>query len=299
MSYSPGSFSTEHINVGPMHNLPDGFPFDSNSHIRRLAEPASFALFPYIAGVAIMDDRIAAAVDAHSSFREQPWGHLLKTIDAATVLVFGSDEETIETAERMYSLHNTIKGTNEGVHYDANNIDAQTWVLAALFDGIKQTRQRWAPPELSKEQEEGLFQNIKTFGQFFGIDPTLQPDKSDELKRYWDGRIDEQGLLKTNVSRRMAQTVFRFTSPKVPRLLERVGQAITITSLDPRLQKQAELTPTLSDVKIAAAVDKIMQNTYGRLPSAVREQAIPAYVGARRRSVAALGKLSSLRAINA
>ena len=295
----PEGYNPEHLNEGPLHDLPTGFPFEADSPIRRLTEPASFALFPYIAGMTVMDDRIAAAVDAHSSFREKPWGRLLSTIDSAIVLVFGSDEETIETAERMYGFHKTIHGSNKGVHYNANDADAQTWVLAAVFDGSVQTRRRWAPSELSVEQEAGLYENIKTFGEFFGIDPTLQPDTVDELKAYWNERIDTNDLLRTDVSRTMAQTVFRFTSPKVPRSLERIGQAISITSLDARLQEQAGLQPTSSDLRIATAIDRMMKKTYGRVPAVARERVIPTYMGTRRRAVTALGKLSSLRARNA
>lgn len=282
----------DHINAGPLHNLPEGFPFSADSHIRRLSEPASFALFPYIAGVSVMDDRVAAAVDNHSNFTTQPWGRLLRTVDSATVLVFGSDEETVATAERIYSLHKTIRGTSEGVHYNANDADAQTWVLAAVFNGMAEAKRRWTPAVLTGDEEEGLYQNIKTFGEFFGVDPSIQPSTVDELKTYWNERIDNSGLLKSDVSRRMAQTVFRFSSPKVPRSLEKLGQAISVTSLDSRLQEQADLRPSPSEQKLAAAFDRTMRSTYGRVPSAVREKVIPAYVGTRRQAAIMLGKVS-------
>lgn len=272
----------EHLNEGPLHNLPDGFPFEPDSHIRRLAEPATMLLFPYIAGMAIMDDRIAAAVDKHSAFTKQPWGRLFGSVDSAIVLVFGSDHEAVDTAERLYGFHKTIEGSDLGVHYNANDAEAQTWVLASVFQAVKEVKRRWAPPDLNEDQEEGLYHDVKTFGQFFGIDPSIQPRNTGELNDYWEDRIDSGDLLQTETSRKMAQTVFRFSNPKVPNSLARLSQAISVASLDSRLQDLANIHPSLYEKGLSATFDLSMRNTYARTPSNIRKSVIPAYMAIRR-----------------
>jgi len=285
----------KHLNEGPSSVLPDGFPFEPESHIRRLAEPAALGIFPYVAGMTIMDDRIAAAVDRHSSFVTQPWSRLFRTIRSAGILVFGSENETRETAERLYKFHQTINGVHEPVHYNANDADAQTWVLASLFDGLKQARRRWAPPEFTPAQEEGLYQDIRTFGQFFGIDVAIQPQNVAELNAYWEGRLSGGQLLQTAISKKMAHTVFRFAGPSVPASVGKIGQAISIASLDPRIQEQADLHPDPLDTRIARVFDASMRGTYGRIPESVRMKAIPAYLAANRGAAPIVGRLKTLK----
>jgi ER-bound oxygenase mpaB/B'/Rubber oxygenase, catalytic domain len=81
-----------HVNVGPPHGPVEGFPFDKYSPIRRYTEPAGIMLVPFIAGLTVMHDKIAAAVDTHSGFREHPWRRLLGTATAGIKLAFANVE---------------------------------------------------------------------------------------------------------------------------------------------------------------------------------------------------------------
>lgn len=273
--------STSSVNTGPLWPCPDGFPFDKQSTIRQFTEPAAFLLFPYVAGLTVMNDSIAAAVNVHSSFRERPWRRLAGTGNAAVKLVFGDQDEASTTAQRIYDLHTHINGAVEGTRYDANNANLQKWVLADVFSGIAEASRRWSEP-LENERREAMYQDVRTFGLAFGLEPELLPENVTELDQYWNAVLDGDQLLQTGISRYMARTVFRFESPNVPKSLTRLAKALAVTSLDPRLQEKADLRPTKSDLKVAKRFDAMMQKTYKNIPISLRQQVIPAYLVASR-----------------
>ncbi len=280
------------LNTGPQYQ--QGWGFTKQSPIRKYTEPAGFALYPYIAGLTVMNDPIAIAVQHHSSFTSKPWSRLLSTIDAAILITFGSASESQAVAERLWSFHNTVAGTHPDVqHYSANDASLQTWVLACVFKGAEESSRRWAQP-LDDIARAGLYQDIKEFGQMFGIHPSIMPATIEELDNYWESMIEHGHLLQTDASRTMAQTVFRFSSPRFPKTLARIGQAVSITSLDPRLQEQAGLYPTKRDQQLARVIDVSMRQTYSRIPRRLRTQALPwSYVTVRRQVAPMVRKFSA------
>ncbi len=269
------------VNVGPTRQAAD-FPFTRESAIRRLVEPAAFAFFPYIAGLTVMDDRIAAAVSKHSNFQSHAWSRLLGTIHASIVLVFGNEQEAYDMARRIHSFHGTVRGKKDDISYHANNAEAQTWVLAAVFQGACEAKRRWNPPAFTAQEEQGLYRDVKVFGTFFGIHPDVLPPTLKDFKRYWEDRLGGDQLLRTKASREMSRAVFRFQTPKVLSPLGKISQSISIMSLDPRLLERSGLRPTPSDKRISAGIDYMMRNTYGHLPFLLRTQAVPAYMATQR-----------------
>lgn len=270
------------LNTGPATFSVPGFPFTRESAIRRYAEPATFALFPYIAGLTVMDDRIAAAVSGHSTFQNHAWRRLLGTIQAAMSLVYGNEKEAYAVAERIHAMHTTIKGSKKNVSYHANDIHAQTWVLAAVFQGGKEAKRRWNPPAFTVAEEEALYQDFRVFAQFFGIHQDAMPATLDGFQYYWEERIAKKQLLQTQVSKEMVQAIFHYQAPKHLSPLGKISRAISLTALDPRLVEQSGLCVTPAERQLAARVDFVIRSTYGHIPDMLRVRMIPAYVTAQR-----------------
>ncbi len=270
------------LNAGPSNDSIEGFPFHKRSAIRCLAEPASFVLFPYIAGLTVMDDVIAAAVGSHSTFQAHPLERLFGTINAAIVLVFGNANEVRDMAMSIHAFHSTVHGDRDGVTYHANNIDSQIWVLAAVFQGMVEARRRFSSAVYTIDEERELYLNFKSFAHFFGIDRGLMPKDINAFKDYWEERMDGSYLLNTQISREMSRAVFRFSGTKNLSPLWRVNQAISIASLDQRLLIKSGLELTEKDRQISEKVDFLIRHTYGYVPRALRAQVIPVYMVTRR-----------------
>jgi uncharacterized protein (DUF2236 family) len=270
----------EHLNYGPVVPV-TGFPFTAESPLRRYAEPAGILLLPAIAGYTIMDDKVAAGVQQHSEFMTKPITRLIHTANSALTLVFGNEDEAYQEAARLHSFHQTVVRGREGdIIYEANDTDLQTWVLACVTKGIEEVNWRWTNRAVDRE---GLWQDVRTFGTFFGVQPDLLPADVSALDAYWKQRVADPMLLRTMVSRQMAHDTFRFKGGHVPKPLLRIGHAVWVTSLDETLQERAKLEPTTTDKRIAHVVDTMMKQTYARIPEASREKVIPRYLAAARR----------------
>lgn len=265
---------------------PKGFPFTANDAIRQ-AEPADFLLYPLIAGMATMDNQIAAAVERHSKFQERPIGRLFGTAHAAIQLVYGNQQTSLDKAEKLWIFHNKVQGRHEGISYGANFVDLQVWVLAAVFKGFEESEQRWSKP-LSTETKEELYGNFQTFGQVFGLPEHSMPANVSELNSYWQDSIDGDKLLTSNVSRRVARTVIgaelhaknRFKNSVVARG-SKIFAAISKTSLEsisPDLLERTGLSISEDERLIGQRVDTGIRNVNKVIRAPARRQILPAYL---------------------
>lgn len=285
-------------NAGPPENLPVGMPFDADSAIRQNSEPAMAILYPYIAGLTVMNDQIAAAVSEKSEFQTKPWSRLIGTINAAISLVYGNEEEVKDTAQGIHGMHRKkVVGEHNGIAYEANDASLQKWVLACVFKGTEEAARRWGTP-LTDEQKTAVYENFLTFSEAFGIPADVMPTEVDGLNAYWEDALNDTGqgkglLLQHGISREMAQKIFRFESNKVPKLISRIGQAVIVMSLDERLLKRADIDVDATDRRLSAFTDFILRNTYSQIPKEWRMKALPAYLAVRRRVLPKLGRLGA------
>ena len=268
--------TSEKLNTGPMQNPPVGFPFTPESSIRKLTDPASYLAFPYIAGLTVMNDRVASAVDAHSEFIEEPWKRFFGTVDAAIKLVFGDEQESLQMAQGIWKMHTEIEGSND--------MELQSWVLACVFHGLEKTQERWIRP-LNQYERQGYYEDVRIFGTFFGIKPNFVPETVEEHEEYFEDTIHSDFILSTDKSIEMAHKVFRFESPKMPKAIGRIGQAVTVGFLEEELQERSGIHLNTTDERINNVFDPIMRNTYGQLPMSIRNQGIPAYLAGRQKIV--------------
>jgi uncharacterized protein (DUF2236 family) len=262
------------LNNGPMHNPPEGFPFTPESAIRSLTEPASYLAFPYIAGLTVMNDKVARAVSGHSEFIEKPWSRFFGTVDAAIRLVFGDEKQSLETAQRIWEMHTGIENSND--------MELQSWVLACVFHGLEKTQERWIRP-LNQYERQDYYEDIRIFSTFFGIKPNFVPENVTEHDDYWQDTIHSDFILSTDKSIEMVQKVFRFESPKMPKTIGRIGQAVTVGFLEEEIQERSGINLNKTDERINKVFDVFMRDTYGKLPISLRKQGIPAYLSTRKK----------------
>jgi uncharacterized protein (DUF2236 family) len=269
--------------------LPDGFPFTTESAIRRYAEPIAVIMIAVIAGMDVAHPSIGAGVDHHSDFRRKPLRRALITADALILLVFGDTEEAIATAKRVQQVHGHVQGRHDakdgpdyaGTSYYANDGQLQRWVLATGFYGVEMAHKRWIHP-LTPGERQALYQDLVTFGHFFGIPKGLIPTDVQEHDAYMEEMLNGDLLGSTASSQEMVRRVFSFRHwtilPPLPQLI----QAVARTSLDPRFQKRLGIQPTKRDYALARAFDTLVRRTYPHVPGRVRRGAIPSYLAIRR-----------------
>jgi len=266
-------------NTGPTDHIPDSV-FDPHSPVRRYAEIATGLMVPYIAGLAVCRDSIAAGVAEHSHYTEHPYSRVYGTGQAAADLTFADKPTFHAQSSRLFGFHERkIQGVYQGVYYDANNGPDQAWVWVSTHQGIIAANQRWGKAD--SEDNAALWEDIYNIAVSFGTPTEVLPKDLAERNEYYEAMIEGPFLLQTPVSIAQAQRAFRFESPKVPSLVAHVSQAISIASLDPRLRERAGLRLEPRDERINHAVDVIMRQTYSRLSDQRREAIIPAIMRIR------------------
>lgn len=270
----------ERLNQGPPPALPPGYPFEPTSAIRRYTSPGTFLLYGHAAALTVAAAGVAAGVEEHSDYVHAPLGRLRTTVESAIMLLFGNEEESMAMARHLYRFHQTVAGRHDGVDYAANSLVLQRWVLACVYKGaIEKAITRWGRP-LSEEEHARLYEDVLTFATAFGV--SGMPATRDEMNRYWEEMMEDPELLRTEASRRHVATVLRPIDTRLPRPLARLFQAISVTSLDPRLGERLGIQPTAADRRIAAAVDLLMRG-YERLPAGLRGAVLPAALASIRR----------------
>ncbi len=266
-----------HLNPGP----PVDGSFDPGDLARGYVEPATAALLTYIGGLTVMVPEIAAAIKDHSTFADAPRERAEGTLRSALRLSLGSSGESADEARRLWKMHTTINGVHQGIPYDANDMALQADVGVDIFNGIETGANRWGKP--FGRERESAYQRYKGFTTGFGIDPVFMPATVRDYDEYVNTKIESGTLLQTPASRELAQSIFRMESERIPHWFTDILSAVAITSLDPRLQEQADLIPTARDIVIARRFDTAMRQTYRRIPVRIRRETAPALLAARRK----------------
>src|ERR687887_27077 len=81
---------------------------------RCASDPRVLLTAGYALVLQVAHPTVGAGVSEHSSFREDPWGRLLRTLDGFYGLVYGGPESAAELGRRLLALHRTIKGVTAG-----------------------------------------------------------------------------------------------------------------------------------------------------------------------------------------
>ncbi len=85
-----------------------------------------------------------AGVSAHSSFRDDPWGRLLRTAQYVGTVTYGSTVEAQRAAARVRGMHRKVRGVDEesGQPYAASDPALLAWVHVTEVDSFLTTTRR-------------------------------------------------------------------------------------------------------------------------------------------------------------
>jgi uncharacterized protein (DUF2236 family) len=112
---------------------------------------------------------VGAGVSEHSSFRDDPWGRLLRTLDYACTMVYGGAPAAGQMGLRIRSFHKQIQGTRaDGRRYHALEPEAYAWVHATLAEAIVRGHERFGRP-FTRSQCEQFWSEWRPLGRLLGI----------------------------------------------------------------------------------------------------------------------------------
>ena len=158
---------------------------------------------------------VAAAVVRHSRSLADPIGRFQRTFAVVFTMVFGTTEEAIAAARRLYRRHSAITGVlGEGVGcfaadsiYRANDVAALRWVFATLADSALVAFELVNPP-LSPRERERYYTEYRRFAGFFGIQQNALPQSWPAFASYFEQMIASDVIAVSSAARAIADALF-------------------------------------------------------------------------------------------
>ena len=152
----------------------------------RLYLAAGYALLMQVA-----HPTVGAGVREHSTFEQDPWGRLLRTMDYLYLITL-PDREAAAVGRRVRELHKSIKGTKpDGSRYHALEPEAYAWVHATLIEATVRAHREFVAP-MSEAQAEAFYADWMPLGRLLGVRERDLPETWAEFGDYFRTMSDER-----------------------------------------------------------------------------------------------------------
>ncbi|WP_219466384.1 oxygenase MpaB family protein, partial [Nonomuraea rhizosphaerae] len=176
-----------------------------------------------------MHPAVGAAVAQHSTYKEDPWGRLNRTLASVQKWVYAGAGGLVE-GERLREIHKPISGVDEqGRSYHALNGEAWAWVHLSLFERFVALNRHFGTP-YTEECERRLYQEARQLGAILRVPGREMPDSVEAFWRYFDTMLAER--LEPHPTALEVLAVMRGTPapPGLPRPLRRLWTPLGVGS---------------------------------------------------------------------
>ncbi|OZD61872.1 oxygenase MpaB family protein [Rhodococcus sp. 06-1460-1B] len=132
-----------------------------------------------------MHPGLGAGVEQHSTFFDERWQRLYRSLYPIGGVVFDGDRAE-ETAHQVRGYHNDIKGIDsKGRTYHALDPDTFYWAHATFFMGTVLTADRFMGG-LTETQKLQLFDEHVQWYRLYGMSMRSVPETWAEFQKYWE-----------------------------------------------------------------------------------------------------------------
>lgn len=153
-----------------------------------------------------------AGVEQHSTFRDDPWGRLMRTAEFIGVATYGTRREAHDMARAVNRAHRAVAGVDAvtGRPYRASDPDLLAWVHTGLADSILVVLRRSGRPVSGADADRYLAE-MGRFARLVGLRAGDVPRSEDEVVAYYDRM--RPALLASDTARAAASFVLRPPMP--------------------------------------------------------------------------------------
>ena len=219
---------------------------------------------------------VAAAIAQHSRTLADPIGRFHRTFNTMFTIVFGTTEQALAAAQRLYHRHACISGTlpeatgafAAGSRYEANDVAALRWVHATLIDTAL-VAYELVCQLLSSEERERYWSEARQFAAFFGIPQDVLPcswrdfaDANEQMSR-------SDVLTVSEEARAIAGAILFGTGTRVP--VPSWYRALTARLLPTRLREDFGLAYGEPERRKAERALTVLRRVYPWVPRRLRQ----------------------------
>ncbi len=181
---------------------------------------------------------VAAAVAQHSTFRQDPFGRLRRTLTTSFDVIFGTARQAQRSVERVNAIHRSVHGTipETGEPYSAVEPRALLWVHATLVDTALRVYDRFVAP-LSHADAEAYHRECRRVALAFGVPGELVPGSLAAMREWMSDAISSGEVRVTPTARGLAPFVL-YPSRFPPWFVWDLAHLISISTLPIELRRQ-------------------------------------------------------------
>jgi uncharacterized protein (DUF2236 family) len=231
--------------------------------------------------------KVAQGVADHSNFRVDPFSRLRRTFDTVHAMVFGTRDEAVAAAERLYAVHERVRGSltssraGSDARYAANDPELLMWVLATLVDSSLHAYQTFFPP-LARHELQSFYDEAKVFARLCALEPEHVPATLPAFQRYVDDMVASTEISVTPNALQIAESLLK--GPPLLRLFGPSNYVLAAGMLPPKLREQYRLSWTLPVRAAFGFGVRLVRTVTPHLPPSIRY--IPSFRRAERRCAA-------------
>ncbi|MHB8511709.1 MAG: oxygenase MpaB family protein [Actinomycetota bacterium] len=138
---------------------------------------------------------IMAGATATGMYERDPWKRLMRTLQFAYAITFGSKDEALAAAAHINQVHERVHGIDPvtGLHYDALDPDLLLWVHAALVDSAL-VFERLLVGKLDDEGRQQFHEEQMVAAEMLRLPRERIPPTYEGLREHIDSVIDDDVL---------------------------------------------------------------------------------------------------------
>jgi uncharacterized protein (DUF2236 family) len=214
---------------------------------------------------------VAAGVAQHSTYRTDPFGRLLRTLESSFSVVFGSRSEALATIDRVNAIHRSVRGAipETGRPYSALDPDALLWVHVTLVDTALRVYEGWVAP-LSAEERDAYHTESAQVALRLGVPAEVMPATLAELRGWMEERLADGTIVVTPTAREIAATILS-PSRRMPRVAWEAAHLVSLATLPPDLRRQYGIRWGARRQAGAERLARLSRRTISHLPRLLRD----------------------------
>ncbi|HET9878194.1 MAG TPA: oxygenase MpaB family protein [Candidatus Limnocylindria bacterium] len=181
---------------------------------------------------------VAAGVAQHSTFRDDPFARLRRTLVATYAVVFGSRSRAERAIARINAIHATVRGAipESGRAYDARDPRLLLWVHATLIDTAVRIYDRFVTP-LDGDDAQAYHAESRQIAVRLGVPESLVPATLVELRAFMAGMVAGGEVAVSPTARLLAPAV-RHPTRFPPRFVWDLAHLASDSVMHPEVRRQ-------------------------------------------------------------
>ncbi|HET7686662.1 MAG TPA: oxygenase MpaB family protein [Candidatus Limnocylindria bacterium] len=181
---------------------------------------------------------VAAGVAQHSTFRDEPFARLRRTLAATLAVVFGTTPRAERALTRIDAIHGAVRGTvpESGEPYEARDPRLLLWVHATLVDTALRIYDRFVAP-LDAAAAQTYHAEARRIAVRLGVPEGVVPATLPELRAFMAGMVASGEVRVSPTAMRLREAV-RYPTRVPPRFVWDIAHLASDSVMHPELRRQ-------------------------------------------------------------